>query len=619
MSLSFDPQPFDWIAGLVQWLVVCLVVGVLGWATAGLLMFLQSGAPGLARLVELSLETIGDFFRTSPRRVWALAVQTFREASRGKLLWIFGIFAVLFMFAGWFLPETKADPELATKNYISFVLMAITWLSVPLVLLLACWGLPQDIKVRSLHTVVTKPVRRHEIILGRILGLLGIGTALLLVVGSLGYVWVVRQHQGLVNQLPEDQRQPLTARVPVFAEKLSFTTREGATTDETGGDATGVNVGDEVMFRSFVEGNTKARAIWRFTGLAASQFRDGRFLLDSSFQSFRTHKGKIDRELLTQYTLINPTNGLRVRLKVFKNREFRRNTYDVLAQRALFERKEQGDEAGGRREGGGVAPRAGAGLDRPVGRPGWALGMLAQAGGGVAAPEARPAGAAPADEPLRDEQGKAVSLQDLLEGGVLDVEVACLSTGQFLGMARPDLFVRMPDRPFLHSYAKGLLSIFLMMTMVIVLGVMAGCFLKFPVAFSLAFFMFLVGIFASDFFTQLTSDKLLDNPKIAMRGRGLFESLYRLPTHLSPTVEVDDSPVPRVITSLDQVQLNALWGVRHLFPNFTQFNRSEYVANTFDVPWREALLPNVATTLGFCIPWILVGYFALKSRELEAK
>jgi len=220
-------------------------------------------------LVELSLETIGDFFRTSPRRVWALAVQTFREASRGKLLWIFGIFAVLFMFAGWFLPETKADPELATKNYISFVLMAITWLSVPLVLLLACWGLPQDIKVRSLHTVVTKPVRRHEIILGRILGLLGIGTALLLVVGALGYVWVVRQHQGLVNQLPEDQRQPLTARVPVFAEKLSFTTREGATTDETGGDATGVNVGDEVMFRSFVEGNTKARAIWRFTGLAA--------------------------------------------------------------------------------------------------------------------------------------------------------------------------------------------------------------------------------------------------------------------------------------------------------------------------------------------------------------
>ncbi|MFM8286058.1 MAG: ABC transporter permease [Planctomycetaceae bacterium] len=326
MSLSFDPQAFDWVAGLVQWLVVCLVVGVLGWATAALLMFLQSGAPGLAQLVNLTLDMFRDFFGTSPRRVWALAVQTFREAWRGKLLWIFAIAAVLFMFAGMLLPAGKIDPEISTKSYVSFVWKAVTGLSVPLVLLLACWGLPQDIRLRSLHTVVTKPVRRHEIILGRILGLLGIGTAVLLVVGALGYVWVVRQHMGLVAHLPEDQRQPLLARVPVFADKLSFLTREGGTTDETGGDATGVNVGDEVMFRSFVEGNTKARAIWRFSGLNPGQFQNGQFLLDSSFQSFRTHKGKIDRELLTQYTLINPTNGLRVRLKVFKNREFRRNT-----------------------------------------------------------------------------------------------------------------------------------------------------------------------------------------------------------------------------------------------------------------------------------------------------
>ena len=624
MSLSFDPQAFDWVAGLVQWLVVCLVVGVLGWATAALMMFLQSGAPGLAQLVNLTLDMFRDFFGTSPRRVWALAVQTFREAWRGKLLWIFAIAAVLFMFAGMLLPSGgKVDPEISTKSYVSFVWKAVTGLSVPLVLLLACWGLPQDIRLRSLHTVVTKPVRRHEIILGRILGLLGIGTAVLLVVGALGYVWVVRQHMGLISHLPEAQRQPLSARVPVFAEKLSFLTREGGTTDETGGEATGVNVGDVVMFRSFVEGNTKARAIWRFNGLQPSQFQDGRFLLDSSFQSFRTHKGKIDRELLTQYTLINPTNGLRVRLKVFKNREFRRNTYDVMAQRALFEKRETGDDAGGRKGGDGAAPKAGAG--QPALRPVLASVLVAQAGGEGAA--GGPAAAAPQgmgevpvkDEPLKDEQGKPVSLEELLEGGVLDVEVACLSTGQFLGMARPDLFVRLPDRPFLHSYVKGLLSIFLMMTMVIVLGVMSGCFLKFPVAFSLTMFMFLVGIFASGFFTQLTSDKLLDNPKIAMRGRGMFESLYRLPTHLSPTVEVDDSLVQRVIKSLDQVQLNALWGVRHLFPDFTQFNHSEYVANTFDVPWREALLPNLATTFGFCIPWILVGYFALKSRELEAK
>jgi hypothetical protein len=59
--------------------------------------------------------------------------------------------------------------------------------------------------------------------------------------------------------------------------------------------------------------------------------------------------------------------------------------------------------------------------------------------------------------------------------------------------------------------------------------------------------------------------------------------------------------------------------VQHLFPDFRTFDTIEYVANGFDVPWAEAMLPSIAVTLGYCVPWIVVGYFSLKLRELEAK
>ncbi|MCY2962801.1 MAG: hypothetical protein NT069_03970 [Planctomycetota bacterium] len=558
MSLSFDPKPFDIVAGFTQWGVVCLVVAGIGWAVAALLMFLQGGAPGLARLVDQTLDVFRDFVQTSPRRVWALTVHTFREASRRRVLWVFAVFAVLFMFAGWFMPEMKQDPEMAVKNYVSFVLRTISWLTVPVVLLLACWGLPEDIRARSLHTVVTKPVRRHEIILGRIFGFLGIGLAILVIVGAVGHIWILRQ-------VPAGYSANLAARVPVFGE-LRYLTREGATEDENSNQATGVNVGDEVMFRQFVEGNTKARAIWRVKGININQLASGQLIFESAFQSFRTHKGKIDQELLGQYTLVNPKSGVRVPLQPFFNREFRRNTYNVLDRNA----------------------RKNAAGDSSV--------------------------------ELKDEQGRVIDLgKDLLSDGELDVEVACLSPGQFLGMARPDLFIRLPDRSFFTSYSKGLFSIFLMLTMIVVLGVTSGCFLKGPVATMLTLFVFLVGRWAHAFFEQITSDKFVDNPKIQMRGRGLFESLYRLPTHISPQIDVEDTTTQRIIKAVDNVELNALWGVKHLFPDFTQFDTTPYVANSFDVPWAEALLPNLATTIGFCVPWIIVGYFALKSRELEAK
>jgi hypothetical protein len=466
---------------------------------------------------------------------------------RRKTLWVFGVFAVLFLFAGWFLADVTADADLQVKNYVSFVLRTISWLILPVALLLSCWGLPEDIKARSLHTVVTKPVRRHEIVLGRILGFAAIGALVLGVMAIVGYLWIKRE-------LPGSMQSQLTARVPVYG-KISFLDNEGKAAQA------GINTGDENMFRSFVEGNTKSRAIWEFADIDPAHLEGGgRLVLESTFQAFRTYKGNIDRQLLGQFTLVNAEKNLRVPLKAFEVREFRRNVYDVAKENPT----------------------------------------------------------------LQDASGKPVEMNDLLAGGKLQVEAACLSSAQFLGMARPDLFIRMPDRSFAASYFKcyfkSIANIGLMMLMVVVLGVVSGSFLKGPVATILTLFIVIVGRVAHSFLEGLVTGKVdYHNPTVHVEGAGPFGALYRIFAHLTPGVAFDDTFFFRVINVLDNVALNVLWAIQHMFPNFSSFDTTEYTANAFDVPWAEAMLPNVAMAIGYCLPWIILGYFSLRLRELESK
>jgi len=541
--LDFSPQPYDWAAGFQHWLAIMVVAGVAAFVSALFISILALGFAGPYHVLVHLKGAVADFVGTSPRRCLAIAKLTFLEALRRKTLLVFVVFAVLFLFAGWFLSDVTDDAQLQVKNYVSFVLRTISWLILPVVLLLSCWGLPEDIRLRSLHTVVTKPVRRHEIVLGRILGFSAIGALVLGAMSLVGYFWINRQ-------LPQSMKSQLTARVPIYG-SISFLNNEGSQVEK------GINVGDENMFRSFIEGNTKSRAIWDFANVDVSRFDQDRLVLESTLSSFRTYKGNIEKQLMCQYTLVNPKTNLRVPLAPFEVNEFRRNVYDVLAE------------------------------NRNV---------------------------------LQDPDGKTVDLiKDLVQDGALRVEVACLSSAQFLGMANPDLFIRLPDQPFASTYFKSIFNIGLMMVMVVVLGVVAGCFLKGPVATMLVAFVVIVGKLAHGFVVSLVTGDVQYNPNIRMQGRGMFEALYRIPTHLTPGVELQDSFFSRLIHVLDNIELNGLYVIHFLFPNFGLFDTTQYSANTFDVPWSAALLPSIATTLAYILPWILIGYFSLRIRELEAK
>lgn len=562
--LTFDQLPFEIVAGLLHWLGVVGVLLAVILITATAISLASMGLSGPKFVVQQFVAGVTDFVKTSPRRVGALTVLAIREAFRKKTLYVFYVFAALFLFAGWFLPNSNFDPELRIREHVSFVLRTLSWVMLPVSLLLSCWSLPDDIKARSLHTVVTKPVRRNEIVFGRILGIGAVSSLILVLVGVVGYIWIIRQ-------LPPAAREMLTARVPIWVApdpaetkglqptaagldpelwaKLNFRylSREGAP------ELAGINVGDEVMFRSYIEGNSQARAIYRFARLTPRIPADAQEIeMESAFQVFRIHKGNLERGIMCQLTLVNDAKKLRAPLKPFEVREFRGNRIKIPRQ-------------------------------------------------------------------LKDEDDKDVDLlRDLIQDGTLVVHAQCITPGQYLGMARPDLFVRTPDRPFFISYAKGVAGIWMMMVMLTIMGVMASCFAKGPVATLFTASMWGFGRMAHNFMGELTG-KIELAPGTVWAGGGPLESLWRIPMHLTPSVPLPDSFATRVVQFLDGGIIKLIGAVQFIIPDFRIFNLSEYVANGFDVPFDIALLRGLATTLGYAVPWIVVGYFSLKLRELEAK
>ncbi|MFO0919756.1 MAG: hypothetical protein U0872_15770 [Planctomycetaceae bacterium] len=439
--MQFDDKPIELMGALALWASLLVLFLVMTFIGSLLISTFLYGIKGPGYVFRGIFGGVVELFSLSPRRLWAITMLTFKEAIRRKALLVFVVFAVLFMFAGWFLTGSETLKGAETKVYISFALRTMTWLLMPVMLLLSCWGIPEDIRLRSLHTVVTKPVRRMEVVLGRMFGFSLIGTLILGVMGLVGYVWIVRQ-------VPADYQDQLVCRKPLDG-KLEFLDRLGMS------GTTGINVGDMSTFRSYIEGATKSRAIWTFEQVTPAILHSNKcFRLESRFQAFRTLKGDMNRSVYFQYTFKNPDDpSIAVPLSLIQVNENRVNDNYVS-----------------------INPIQLVGED---GKP------LSSATGQSAASQ-------------RNFFKDVVSK----DGKVL-VEVACVDPGMYLGVARVDLFFRRPDGAFWIGYVKSLLGVESMLLLIVILGVTASTFVKGPVATFFTFCVILVGMFGQQFMDEI--------------------------------------------------------------------------------------------------------------------
>lgn len=103
-------------------------------------------------------------------RIWAIIENTFKESLRQKILLLLVIFSILLIVVSIFL-EPFALGE-APRILRDFGLAVSALFGVLVVIIIGSTLIHKDIEKRTIYTVITKPVRRSEIIIGKFLGLL---------------------------------------------------------------------------------------------------------------------------------------------------------------------------------------------------------------------------------------------------------------------------------------------------------------------------------------------------------------------------------------------------------------------------------------------------------------
>lgn len=540
-----------------------------------------------------------ELVKTSPRRVWAIARLSVKEAFRRRVLIAPAIYVVILLFSSWYVSPDVQQPG---KLFFSYVLGWTTLLILLISLLISAFSLPTDFKTKTIYTIVTKPVRASDIVLGRILGFTIIGTFLLTIMAACSalFVWRMLEHthtvkldtledirdssgnvvgkkgQSTINQghsheveiyndgtglalqtnehehaiTPRKQGTEtvydfsgpqglLRARVPYYG-KLRYLDRKGVESPK------GISVGAEWTYRSFIEGGTPAAAIWTFDGINESSLRKDAnaevLPIELVVRVFRTFKGNIENGIQGIVQLRNPDNKA------------------ILSEPWTFTAK-----------------------DNSINTFDWS-------------------------RTLNDANQKPIDLlKDLVtKDGRVEVMVQCLDRAQYYGFAQPDCYVRLPDGSPIWNFIKAQISIWIQMVLVIAIGVTCSTLVNAPVAM-----MFTMSFITLGFFRQFFVDVAVGKQV----GGGPLESLYRIVTQMNQVSPLSENFGTSLIKSIDDVLKIGMQSLAFVLPDFRSFSTVSYVAYGYNIPMNQ-LFQDLTVCFAYVAGLFVIGYFFLRTREV---
>jgi ABC-type transport system involved in multi-copper enzyme maturation permease subunit len=102
-------------------------------------------------------------------RIFAVAENTFKEALRQRILVLLIVFSILLIVVSMFLDPFAIGET--PKIIRDFGLAVSSFFGVLVVIIIGATLIHKDIEKKTIYTVITKPVRRNEIIIGKFLGL----------------------------------------------------------------------------------------------------------------------------------------------------------------------------------------------------------------------------------------------------------------------------------------------------------------------------------------------------------------------------------------------------------------------------------------------------------------
>jgi len=506
------------------------------------------------------------------RRIWALARLSLKEAVRNRVVIVFGLVLLVFLFAGWFLPS-KAEDQVRT--YVWAVYFSIWILFLMLAGLLGSLSIPNDIKSQSIHTIVTKPVEKFEIVLGRFLGYGLLLTAGIVAVSLLSLVYVAR---GISDQAREESYK---ARVPIFGQLQFWGTRDPLKGESVGrefdrrGYISGIRVGDKETPRQY--------AIWTYESLPAElASRESPIRFEFTFDIFRLSKGEEGKAIPCTFLFADGSLDLR---------QIQDKLAEIQEKRDKRPRADDPDED----------KKLSDAFEREVIEK---YGVYELRGEQVT------------DYHTQSQEIPAALFKRLAaehkDPNVPQmrvwVSVDPAPEVQMLGAARRDFYLLAADRSFEVNFLKGVVGMWCSHMLVLGIAVACSTYLSGIISWLCTMFLFGAGLF-TEYLQQLAENRI--------QGGGPLQSAWRVMTSRQMAAPLDESPGATVMVTADRVFTWILGRLLNLIPDVNRFDLHMYVANGFDVSlFNVLLIDNLIPLVGYLLPWAILAYYLMKYREI---
>jgi hypothetical protein len=530
---------------------------------------------GACAVLAVVVPVVYGLTRLRWRRIWALSRLSLKEALRRRVVWVFAILGLVFLFGSWFV---SYKPEHQLRNYVRLVYFALTLLFLIMAGLLGAFSIPADVKNQTIHTIVTKPVERFEIVLGRFLGYGTLLTILLFILSAASLVYVIR---GIT---PEAAAESYKARVALLCDKLEYPGTEDR--------AKGTNVGREWTYRGYVSGRDlkkpgKEYGVYTFNALPGSLAdRDEDVLCEFSFDIFRTNKGQEGKGIQCTFTCVAAHYSI-------DGTEREYTPEEVERVREISQRLQNPKDKGGE----------GLNLEQVTRRMIDQYAFFADPGVDVTDFHTQSI-RVPASffrKVVSEYSGQGPAMR-------VYISVNDISRGQMVGMAKRDLYLLTGEGSFEMNFFKGTVGLWCVMCLVLGLAVACSTYLSGIISFLCAMFLVLTGFFVDDI-------------KVLAAGRspggGPSEAMTRLLTRKTMAAQLEESPTKSVVQSVDAGFYSVLNVVLLIIPNVNRYDLYPYVAYGFDISWTEVLFKdNLLPLLAYLLPWAVLAFYLMQFREV---
>lgn len=154
------------------------------------------------------------------RSIWVVATNTIKQALRMKIALVFIIGLLVCLPAMGLSMTGDGTLKGRLQTFVSYGLSLTSFLLCLLTIIVSIYSLTSDIEQKQIYTVVTKPIRRFQILLGKLLGVVLLDAALLIGFCALIYgitIYIPRYLDAGEDELACCRNEFFTARVGLTA------------------------------------------------------------------------------------------------------------------------------------------------------------------------------------------------------------------------------------------------------------------------------------------------------------------------------------------------------------------------------------------------------------------